>query len=91
MQVIATKMGFYGGFRRRKDEVFEFHGKKPASWMEPLANGSADDLADAGNSEPLKDEIKKPSTEEVKEPKTLSEMAKKDAKDAKLKGAEGLV
>ena len=35
MRVRAIEDGFYGDTRRRRGEVFEFHGKKLGSWMEP--------------------------------------------------------
>lgn len=36
MQVRATQDGFYGGEYRLKGTVFEFAGRKPGKWMQPI-------------------------------------------------------
>lgn len=36
MKVIATKMGFYGGVRRREGSVFEVGDKESSGWFHPV-------------------------------------------------------
>jgi hypothetical protein len=77
MLVRAVKDGFYGGYRRRKDEVFDFNGKKLGKWMVPVNAEIA--------------EVKPKKEPKTKGPETLLDIAKDDSKALEVKGAEGLL
>lgn len=61
MKVRAKQDGFYGGSRRRKGSEFEFSGKKPGSWMEPIDPPKSEKKA--SRSEAVKPEAEKPTEE----------------------------
>lgn len=50
MKVQATQDGFYAGEFRAKGAVFEFAGRKPGKWMQPIEGG--DKAKGAAKAEP---------------------------------------
>lgn len=64
MKFIAKTAGFVGGRRIREGETFEFNGKRPGKWMEPVK--------EEAKAKPVKE------SKESSEPTTFSEIAKRD-------------
>lgn len=84
MRVKATKVGFYGGSRRRIGDVFEVEDGAKGSWFEPVQSASE---------APVVPKAKRGERAKARDndPATLSEITRNEGQDQTPKGAEDLV